>query len=484
MFRTAAAARPGATGGTMKRSMTSVPLLLILIMLAAGMAARADDIGKIDPAMLQQLKRSVTMDAGTRALVNAISNNKVSDLALNREIVAAHNAVFNVNIAVHGITNQRSTGRCWMFAGLNVLRPAVIKKYKLAGFEFSETYLFFWDKLEKANLFLEMIIASRDKGWDDRELQAWMASPVGDGGWWSYYVNLIEKYGLVPKSVMPDNSNTDSSRAMNAILETVLRDAAAAIRSQASQGAGAEEMRSTKLAALKNVYRLLVLHLGPPCEKFTWSYENKDKKVVKKSYTPLEFYHEATAGTDLKAYVTLADHPVHPYDRRYQLRYCRNFSDAADMDYLNLGIAKLKAYALKALESNEAVWFGADSSQQMDRKLGIMAEGIFDTASLYGYAKKMSKAEQLQYRDLSPVHAMALVGADREDGRPLTWRVENSWGGEVGDKGYWTMYDDWFDRYVLVIIVDRKILSEADRMLLDTEPVVLPSWDPLAALMR
>jgi bleomycin hydrolase len=205
---------------------------------------------------------------------------------------------------------------------------------------------------------------------------------------------------------------------------------------------------------------------------------------VKKSYTPLEFYREAAAGKDLKAYVTLADHPVHAYSQRYQLRYCRNFSDAADMDYLNLGIAKLKAYALKALENNEAVWFGADSGQQMDRKLGIMAEGIFDTASLYGYEKKMSKAEQLQYRDLSPVHAMALVGADREDGRPLKWLVENSWGNAVGDKGYWTMYDDWFERYVLVIIINRKHLSAADRKLLDLEPVVLPSWDPLAAWMK
>jgi bleomycin hydrolase len=468
----------------MKRTTVHILCVLIMFLLAARVPARAEDQGRISAAVLQELKQSLTMDAGTRALVNAISNNKVNDLALNRGIVAGNGAAFNVRIDASGITNQRSTGRCWMFAGLNVLRPAVIKKYKLAGFEFSETYLFFWDKLEKANLFLEMIIANRDKAWDDRELQAWMALPVGDGGWWSFYVNLIEKYGLVPKAAMPDNSNTDSSGSMNAILETVLRDAAAGIRSSAAKGAGEAEMRSAKMAALKTVYRLLVLHLGAPCEKFTWSYEDKDKKAVKKDYTPLEFYREATAGADLKAYVTLADHPVHAYDQRYQLRYCRNFSDAADMDYLNLGIAKLKAYALKALENGEAVWFGADSGRQMDRKLGIMAEGIFDYASLYGFEKKMSKAEQLQYKDLSPVHAMALVGADREDGRPLKWLVENSWGNDVGDKGYWTMYDDWFDRYVLVIIVNKKILGEADRKLLDLEPVVLPSWDPLATLMK
>lgn len=468
----------------MKRSTVSISVSFIMAMLAACLPARAEEAGKINAALLQELKQSVTMDARTRALVNAISNNPVNELALNREIVAGHNAVFNVQVDVNGITNQKSTGRCWMFAGLNILRPAVMKKYKLAAFEFSQTYLFFWDKLEKANLFLEMIIANKEKNWDDREMQTWMASPVGDGGWWSFYVNLIEKYGLVPRAVMPDTSNTDNSYRLNAILETVLRDAAAEIRTLAAQGAGVEAMRQKKTAALKNVYRLLVLHLGPPCEKFTWCYENKDKKVVKKAYTPLEFYREVAAGTDLKEYVTLADHPVHPYDKRYQLRYCRNLSDAADMDYLNLGIGKLKAYALKALENNEAVWFGADSGWQMDRKLGIMAEGIFDYASLYGYEKKLSKAEKLQYKDLSPVHAMAIVGADRENGRAVKWRVENSWGGDVGDKGYWTMYDNWFDNYVLVIIVNRKLLNEADRKLLDLEPIVLPSWDPLAALMK
>ncbi len=468
----------------MKRSTVYMFSLFILILLCIQTPGRAEDQGRISNAMLQELKQSVVMDGQTRALVNAVSNNKVNDLALNREIVSGHSAVFNVKLAVNGITNQKSTGRCWMFAGLNVLRPAVMKKFKLAGFEFSETYLFFWDKLEKANLFLEMIIANRDKSWDDRELQAWMTDPVADGGWWSHYVALAGKYGLVPRAVMPDTSNTDSSTSMNTVLNTVLRDAAAGIRKQAAGGAGIEELRRQKTAVLKNVYRLLVLHLGSPCEKFTWSYENKDGKAVKKTYSPLEFYGEIAATTDLKDYVTLADHPVHAYDRHYQLRYCRNLSDAADMDYLNLGIAKLKAYALKALENDEAVWFGADSRQQMDRMLGIMAEGLFDTASLYGYEKKMSKAEKLQYKDLSPVHAMAIVGVDHENGRPLKWLVENSWGSGVGDKGYWTMYDSWFDQYVLVIIINKKHLSEADRKLLELEPVILPSWDPLAALMK
>ncbi|MCX6557283.1 MAG: hypothetical protein NTW95_07645 [Candidatus Aminicenantes bacterium] len=460
-------------------------LLTVLAVMLLGLVvpAAAEDNGGIDASLLRELKQSLVMDGPTRALVNAISNNKINDLVLNRAIVASHSPVFNVRIEASGITNQKSTGRCWMFAGLNLLRPALMKKFKLAAFEFSETYLFFWDKLEKANLFLEMIIANKDKAWDDRELQGWMATPVPDGGWWSHYVNLIEKYGLVPKSVMPDTSNTDSSAALNAILDTVLRDAAAAIRNLAARGGGLAEMRALKTAALKQVYRLLVLHLGAPCESFIWSYEDKDKKTYKKTYTPLEFGREA-AGSELRQYVTLTDHPVHPYNQRYQLRYCRNFSDAADMDYLNLGIEKLKAYALKTLENNEAVWFAADSGMQMDRKLGIMAEGIFDYASLYGYEKKMSKAEKLQYKDLSPVHAMAFVGAERENGRALKWLVENSWGSDVGDKGYWTMYDDWFDKYVLVVIVNKKYLGADDRKLLELEPVVLPSWDPLASLMR
>ena len=454
--------------------------ILFIVLTGAAVPAGAADQGKLDAAMLRELRQSLTMDAGTRALINAVSNNKVNDLALNRAVVAGHSPVFNMRTDASGITNQKSTGRCWMFAGLNLLRPAVMKKFKLASFEFSETYLFFWDKLEKANLFLEMVIANRDKSWDDRELQGWMAMPVPDGGWWSHYVNLIEKYGLVPKAVMPDTSHTDNSRSLNTILETVLRDAAAAIRRLGADEAG---LRGIKATALKHVYRLLVLHLGVPCDTFTWSYEDKDKKAHKKNLTPLEFYRDVAAG-DLKDYVTLADHPVHAYGKRYQLRYCRNFSDAADMDYLNLGAEKLKAYALKTLENNEAVWFAADSGWQMDRKLGIMAADLFDYAALYGYEKKMTKAEKLQYKDLSPVHAMAIVGADRENDRPLQWLVENSWGGDVGDRGYWTMVDDWFDAYVLVVIVNKKYLSEADRKLLDLEPLVLPAWDPLAALMR
>jgi bleomycin hydrolase len=467
----------------MKKPSAFVLSVFIVALLVLALPAAADESGGIDASLLKELKQSLVMDGPTRALVNAISNNKVNDLVLNRAIVAGHSPVFNVRVEASGITNQKSTGRCWMFAGLNLLRPLVMKKFKLAGFEFSETYLFFWDKLEKANLFLEMVIANRDKLWDDRELQIWMATPVPDGGWWSHYVNLIEKYGIVPKPVMPDTSNTDSSSSLNAILDTVLRDAAAAIRNQAARGGSVSDMRSLKTAALKSVYRLLVLHLGSPCESFTWSYEDKDRKTFKKTFTPLEFARE-TAGSELRQYVTLTDHPVHPYNQRYQLRYCRNFSDAADMDYLNLGIEKLKAYALKTLENGEAVWFAADSGMQMDRKLGIMAEGVFDYAALYGYEKKMTKAEKLQYKDLSPVHAMAIVGAERENGRALKWLVENSWGSDIGDKGYWAMYDDWFDKYVLVLIVNRKYLSEADRKLLELEPVVLPSWDPLAACLR
>lgn len=469
----------------MKRSTVCVLLLLVVSMLGARLPvpAAAADEGKLGAELLQELKDSVPMDARSRALVNAVSNNKINDLALNRELVAGHSPVFNVRVNAQGITNQRSTGRCWMFAGLNLLRPAVIKKYKLGGFEFSQTYLFFWDKLEKANLFLEMVIATREKDWDDRELQGWMASPVPDGGWWSHYVNLIEKYGLVPKTVMPDTSHTDNSGSLNAILDTVLRDAAALIRHPAQAGRDAAQLRQLKTKALKDVYRLLVLHLGAPCERFVWRYEDRDNKVNKKTFTPLAFYRELAPG-DLRDYVTLTDHPVHPYGRRYQLRNCRNFSDAADMDYINLGIAQLKDYALKALENDEAVWFAADSGWQMDRKLGIMAEGLFDYAALYGYEKKLTKAEKLQTRDISPVHAMAFVGAESENGRPLKWRVENSWGGEVGDKGYWTMHDDWFENYVLVIIVHKKHLGEADRRLLDLEPVILPSWDPLAACLK
>jgi bleomycin hydrolase len=433
----------------------------------------------LDAVILDQLKKSFPSTAAQRAAINALTANDLHKLVLNREMVNRHNEVFNVKTEVKGITDQKSTGRCWMFAGLNLMRPTARQKFNLENFEFSQNYLFFYDKLEKSNFFLEFIIETRKRAIDDRELQELLDQPIGDGGWWSYVVSLIEKYGVVPKELMPETENSSKSNRLNKILGNLLRQNAADLRTLSEQGKNVTQLRDQKLEMMKKVYLLLVIHLGMPPEEFNWRYEDKDKKIFDQVYTPISFYNQAV-GFDLKKYVTLFDHPVHPYNKHYQVNFRRNFADLSDMNFLNIEISRLKEYALKSLLSNEPVWFAADVSWQMERENGIMAEGIYDYESLLDLSFHMSKAERIAYRASSANHAMALVGADTSGGKVNKWWVENSWGSEAGDKGYWSMYDSWFDRYVFTIIINEKYLPKEVLDLLKTKPTILPSWDPLA----
>ena len=433
---------------------------------------------ELNKAALDEIKSSLQMDATTRALINAVSNNDVKSLVLNRELVNKNNEVFNVTTDVEGITNQKSTGRCWMFAGLNIMRPTARQKFNLKSFEFSQSYLFFWDKLEKSNMLLEAIIETCDRPVDDRELQVLLEDPVPDGGWWNYVVNLIEKYGVVPKEIMPETENSSKSKMMNKALETMVRQYAVELRAMHQAGKKIVELRTRKMEMLKNVYRLLVLHLGLPPDEFTWRYEDKDKNIVEKKYTPVQFYQEAV-GFDLNQYVTILDYPVYPYFQHFQIDYCRNMPDKADMNFINLDIQQIKEYVLKSLLDKEPVWFAADAGWQMERDNGIMEDGIYDYQSLYGFQEKMTKAERVQYHVSIPNHAMVFVAADTSDGQATKWKVENSWGTDLGDKGYWTMYNNWFDKYVFTVIINKKYLPEKVLAILQTKPKTLPAWDPL-----
>ena len=450
--------------------------LFVMIFCSAVLSAAPSR--ELNKTALEEIKSSLQMDGTTRALINAVTNNNIKSLVLNRELVNKNNEVFNVSTDVEGITNQKSTGRCWMFAGLNIMRPTARNKFNLKSFEFSQSYLFFWDKLEKSNMFLEAIIETRDRPVDDRELQVLLKDPAPDGGWWNYVVNLIEKYGVVPKEVMPETENSSKSKMMNKVLETMVRQYAVELREMAKTGKKETDLRTRKMEMLKNVYRLLVMHLGLPPDEFSWRYEDKDKNIVEKKYTPLQFYQEAV-GFDLNQYVTILDYPVYPYYQHYQIDYCRNMPDKADMDFINMDMEQIKAYTLKSLLDKEPVWFAADAGWQMERDNGIMENGIYDYQSLYGFKEKMTKAERVQYQVSIPNHAMVFVAADTADGQATKWKVENSWGADLGDKGYWTMYNNWFDKYVFTVIINKKYLPEKVLTILQTKPKILPVWDPL-----
>jgi bleomycin hydrolase len=452
--------------------------LVVISVLQFSSLCFAEENKNLEQKTITQLQTSFKMDNTQKALINSITNNNIKKLVLNRDLLSKHNDIFNLEIDVKGITNQKSTGRCWMFAALNLMRPKVIEKFKLDSFEFSQNYLFFWDKLEKANYFLETIIETRDRDIDDRELQALLNTPIPDGGWWNYAVNLIEKYGVIPKELMTETENSNNSRMINKTMNNLARQNAVELRKMGREGKTVKSLREYKLEMLKDYYRLLVLHFGIPPQKFTWRVKDKDGHLIENKYTPNEFYDDVV-GHDLNKYVTICDYPSFPYNDHYKINFCSNMTEKPDMNFINLDIEQLKAYSLASLKDSTPVWFGADVGWQMEGDHGIMAADIYDYESLFNIYDKMNKADRIRYRASVANHAMVFVGADINNEKALKYHVENSWGDEKGNEGYWTMYDSWFDKYVFTVIIDKKFIEKKDLKLLEKKPKKIPSWDPL-----
>jgi len=457
----------------------SILVLILLIGSSVGIWGKSSKEGALTSDVIQEVRQSFKMDTSTRALMNALTNNDIKKLALNRQMYVAHDNLFNHKIRTKGITNQKSSGRCWLFAGLNIMRPQVIEKYKLKEFEFSQSYLFFWDKFEKANTFLEFIIETRDRDPLDRELQIILESPFPDGGLWIYVVELIEKYGVVPKSEMPESEQTSNTGMMDRLVSRKLRRDAAILREMHQRGATIAELRESKLEMLKEIHRMLVLNFGIPPAEFQWRYENKDSVVSQaRTYTPQSFFKEVVE-VDLRDYVPIYNHTLHPYDKLYQMRLSRNIYDRPDNVFINLDAEQMRQFALKQLLDNQPVYFACDVSKEDSYEHGIMSPKIYDFEGIYGVDFSMSKADKFRYRESRSTHAMVFVGVDTLDGRPTKWLVENSWGDERGDKGYWTMYDEWFDEYVYKVIINKKYLPKRVLDILATEPIILPPWDPM-----
>jgi bleomycin hydrolase len=456
-----------------------VSLVMILALGSGVIGAEPQNEGALSSDIIDQVRQSFNLDPTTRALMNALTNNDIKKLAVNREKRVAHDDIFNHKIEAQGITNQKKSGRCWLFAAFNVMRPQVMEKYKLKKFEFSQSYLFFWDKFEKANLFLELIIEMRDRDPLDRELQLILESPFPDGGLWIYAVELIEKYGAVPKSVMPESEQTDNTGMMDRIVSRKLRKDASILREMSRSGATVSDLRARKVEMLKDVYKMLVLNMGVPPTEFQWRYETEDSIVSQvKTYTPKSFFEEVV-NLNLRDYVPIYNHPLHPYDRLYQMRLNRNMYDRPDNVFLNLDTRRMRELALKQLLDDQPVYFACDVGKEDNYELGIMSPKIYDYDSFYGLDFSMSKADKFRYYESHSTHAMVFVGVDTLDGEPVKWLVENSWGDERGDKGYWTMYDEWFDEYVYKVIIHKEHLPHQILDVMKTEPVILPPWDPM-----
>jgi bleomycin hydrolase len=440
--------------------------------------------GGLSGDMIGEIRSSLDMDNHTRAMYNAITNNDINKLALNRDILKDHNEVFSHKIKAKGICNQKSSGRCWLFAGLNIMRPAVIEKYKLDSFEFSQNYLAFWDKMEKANCFLEQMIDLCDRDLLDRELEILLRSPFGDGGYWKYVVDLIEKYGVVPEEVMPETNSSSGTGMMNKLITRTLRADAVKLRKMHQNGVTLDELRSEKKEMLTQVYRMLVMNLGDPPTEFPWRFEDRDSVVSELDvYTPKQFY-EKFVGVDLNEYVNIFNDPTKDYGNHYRLRQSRNIYDADDVDFANTSIDVLKETAMKSVLADEPVWFGCDVGEDQSQNHGIMAIGIFDYGAIYETDMTMSKAERSLFRESSPNHAMVFVGVDVKDDKPVKWLVENSWGSSKGSDGYWTLYDTWFDENVYNVIVKREFVPDNILSIYEQDPIILPPWDPMYEMVR
>lgn len=459
--------------------------------LVTSMNTRAESPGALTPELLANLRDGYEMDAGDRARHNAVTNAEINKLALNREIVAGEDGHFSHKIKTKGITNQKSSGRCWMFAGFNVMRPKVINELGLDGFEFSNAYLQFWDKMEKSNLYLEDIIELRDVDRLDREwllVNEWL---VGDGGWWNYVTGLISKYGAVPSSVMPETHSSENTSTMNKVLARLLHSQAAALIKAGEAGSGEEALRTMKEKSLKEIYRFLAINLGEPPTEFEWRYQVKSKdgkegetvEVADKnltsarSYTPQSFYKEFV-GVDLNEFVCLYNDPSQEMNAHYRFHRARNIAGEDDMNFVNIEISQMKEIAVKSVLANQAMWFAVNMSEDQSREHGMMEVDLYDYETLFDVKLDLSKAERSRFGAGASNHAMVLTGVDLKEGKPTKWLVENSWGDEKGNKGRWTLYDDWFTEHVYTIIVHRKHVPKETLAIFDQAAKVLPAWYP------
>ena len=456
----------------MKKTVVCVAMLLAGM---SGVSAQNKE-GGISEAMLERIRSGYAATPEQKAVKNALASNSIAALAVNSENLAMCDTHFSHRVTTRGITNQKSSGRCWLFTGLNVLRAKMIREYDLPEFEFSQNYCSFYDLLEKSNLFLQAVIDTRDAGLDDRKVDWLMKNPIGDGGQFTGVSNLIMKYGVVPKSAMPETYQSDNTSGMTSILKQKLREYALELR--AMQPAKIQE-RKTEM--LTEIYRILVECLGVPPTEFEWTYYDKSgNEVTRRTYTPKSFYDEFI-GEDLERnYVMIMNDPSREYGKVYEIEYDRHVYDGENWLYVNLPIERIKEIAIASIKDNTAMYFSCDVGKFMDRAKGTLDLKNFDYESLFATSFPMDKRERIQTFASGSSHAMTLIAVDLNEAEdPVKWMVENSWGASSGYQGCLIMTDEWFDEYMFRLGAERKYVPEDVLKRRDPTPTLLPAWDPM-----
>lgn len=421
------------------------------------------------------------------AMENAISHNGLLVSLEKRSSAVENTPVFSIDLTKDKVSNQKASGRCWMFAALNTFRHKMISDFQLEDFELSQAHTFFWDKYEKSNWFLEQILATADLELTSRKVKFLLDTPQQDGGQWDMVVSLFEKYGVVPKAIYPESISSSNSRELNQILNKLLRQDAQILRELVKDGVDPSTLQVKKEELLQEIFNFLVMNLGLPPRRFDFSYRDKENHFhSENNLTPQEFYRKYV-DLHLDDYVSIINAPTadKPYGRSYTVEMLGNVAGSKPVRYLNVEMDRLKELAIAQMQAGETVWFGSDVGQSSNRKAGIMDEGIYDFTSSMDLHLTQDKAGRLDYSESLMTHAMVLTGVDLdEDGRSKKWKVENSWGDKVGNKGYFVASDAWMDQYTYQIVVRKEFLSAEELVAYEAEPIVLAPWDPMGALAK
>lgn len=438
---------------------------------------------QIELDMIKEYNRKISTNPLNKLVMNAMARVDLNELSLNRDLIKSMDFSFSDELDVAPeATAQNKVGVCWIFAAMNLLRYFTRKNLNVKNFEFSGPYLMFWDKLEKANYFIDKMIEFRHRRYDDRELRHFLADPLPDGGDWYMFVNLVKKYGMVPASVMQHAAYSKDSTVHNKVIAGKLRQYAAEIRQMTREGLSLAKIQNKRKKFIEELYTIMVMCFGTPPERFDWSYRNEDKQFFRETEITPHRFVEKYVPLNLDDYICVWSSPMAdtPYEQVYSVAHTRKMVGGQRHLALNIRFATFKTYALKKLKNHEPVLFSCDVGKDSLRKEGFLLKGIYNYDLLFQTHFGIEKAQRLEMGETSMTHCMLIVGVDLDEtGQPIKWKVENSWGAEVGNKGFFIMSDEWFSDNVYQLIVPKKYLTKKELKLLKQEPVILPLWHPM-----
>ena len=440
---------------------------------------------EITALTLEKMEQEFDANAAHKLAMNAATKSGITTLLLDADLEKRERFSFSIDLEAGKVTNQKQSGRCWMFAALNTMRVEVMKKLNLENMELSQNYTLFYDKLEKANYFLESILDTVDEPTDGRLISWLLMAPLNDGGQWDMLANIIRKYGIVPKEAMPETFSSSCTREITPWMTKKLREFACTLRTAYAKGASMEELQEKKQEMMSVIYRMLVIALGKPPKTFTWETRDKDKQFIRiADITPQQFFAEYV-GWNLDDYVSIINAPTQdkPFHHSYTVQYLGNVTEGHIVRHLNLPIEEMKKLAITQMQDGQVVWFGCDVGQFHEKDLGIMDTDGIQAGLLFDTDFPMTKAQRLDYGESLMTHAMVFTGVNLDKvGKPNRWKVENSWGEDRGNKGFYIMSDRWFDEYMYQIVVNKKYLSKEQLKAYEEEPTVLAPWDPMGSL--